>query len=84
MLKNDPSSSEMWRSRKSSKFQASNSESFRERASKEAPNTKNQIRIRLPRHSIVTEAATLIIPSSFACRAVAWRRRVIRHSSFLA
>jgi hypothetical protein len=51
-----------------------NSESFRERASKEAPNTKNQIRIRLPRHSIVAEAATLIIPSSF----------VIRHSSFLA
>jgi hypothetical protein len=66
MLKNDPSSSEMWRSRKSSKFQAP--------GSKEAPNTKNQIRIRLPRHSIVAEAATLIIPSSF----------VIRHSSFLA
>jgi hypothetical protein len=66
MLKNDPSSSEMWRSRKSSKFQAP--------SSKEAPNTKNQIRIRLPRHSIVAEAATLIIPSSF----------VIRHSSFLA
>jgi len=75
MLKNDPSSSKTWRSRKSSKFpKPALSEAERAPSSKEAPNTKNQIRIRLPRHSIVAEAATLIIPSSF----------VIRHSSFLA
>jgi hypothetical protein len=72
MLKNDPSSSEMWRSRKSSKIpKHALSEAERAQSSKEALNTKNQTCIRLPRHSVV---ATLIIPSSF----------VIRHSSFLA
>jgi hypothetical protein len=75
MLKNDPFSSEMWRSRKSSKLpKPALSEAERAPSSKEAPHTKNQIRIRLPRHSIVAEAATLITHSSF----------VIRHSSFLA